>query len=74
MSGGKVKSFHVSKKGGAVTVTKTNVFVALAPYMIPLYSLLFLSLFFAIDYFYPLMRYWKPALIPGRRRWGFTRR
>src|ERR1700681_420898 len=39
MTGGKVKHFHVSKKGGSVTVTKTNFFVALAPYIIPLYAL-----------------------------------
>ena len=42
MSGAEVISFHVSKKGGAVTLTKTNLFVALAPYMFPLYALILL--------------------------------
>src|SRR5947209_7375633 len=35
MSGAKVKHFHVSKKGGSVTVSKSNFFVALAPYILP---------------------------------------
>jgi len=57
MSGGDVEKFHVSKKGGSVTVTKTNIFVALAPYMIPLYSLVLLGLFYLGCYFYNLQPY-----------------
>src|SRR5947207_3119399 len=37
--GGKVHKFHVSAKGGSVTLSKTNFFVALAPYCIPIYTL-----------------------------------
>ena len=60
MTGGKVRHFHVSKKGGSVTVSKTNFFVALAPYIVPLYALLLLSIFYAIGYFYPAVRlYWQ---------------
>lgn len=63
LSGGKVKHFHVSKKGGSVTVTKSNVFVALAPYIVPLYALLFLGVIFALTWFYPsLRRFWQPFL------------
>lgn len=58
MTGGHVKHFHVSKKGGSVSVTKTNFFVALAPYMIPLYSLILLGVFFGIGYFHSLRTYW----------------
>ncbi len=55
MTGGEVKHFHVSKKGGSVTVSKTNFFVALARYMVPaLYSLILAGMFFAVNYFYPL--------------------
>jgi hypothetical protein len=62
MSGGEVKNFHIGRKGGAVTVTKSNLFVALAPYMVPLYALLFLTLFLSVDFFHPLGKYWKIAL------------
>ena len=57
MTGGKVKHFHVSKQGGLVTVNRTNFFVALSPYIIPLYALLLTGLFFAVNYFYPLGAY-----------------
>src|SRR3977135_2329591 len=50
MSGGKVKHFHVSKKGGHVKVSKSNAFIALAPYIIPLYSLLALALIFTVNH------------------------
>src|ERR1017187_796155 len=56
MSGAKVKHFHVSKKGGSVTVSRSNVFVALAPYILPLYALLLLAAYFAVSYFYPVLR------------------
>ncbi len=58
MSGGEVKKFHVSKEGGSVHVTKSNMFVALAPYMVPLYALILLGAFFTGHYFYDWHRYW----------------
>jgi hypothetical protein len=57
-TGGKVRHFHVSKKGGSVTVTKSNFFVALAPYMVPLYALLILGVFFVASLFYSVRPYW----------------
>jgi len=60
MSGAKVKRFHVGKKGGSVTVSKSNVFVALAPYILPLYTLILMTVYFAVGYFYPALRgYWR---------------
>lgn len=38
LSGGQVKAFKVSAKGGQVSATKTNLFIAIAPYLIPVYS------------------------------------
>jgi hypothetical protein len=58
LTGGEVHSIKVGKNGGSVTVTKTNLFVALAPYMIPFYSLILLGSFFAVNLAYPLMAYW----------------
>lgn len=63
LTGGKVKHFHVSKKGGYVTVSKSNFFVALAPYILPLYALIFVVVFFGVSYFYPVVRsYWRSFL------------
>ena len=63
MTGGKVKHFHVSKKGGSVTVSKSNFFVALAPYILPLYALILVAVFFAVNYFYPVLKnYWQVLL------------
>jgi hypothetical protein len=60
MSGARVKHFHVSKKGGSVTVSKSNFFVALAPYILPLYALILMAVYFAAGYFYPVVRnYWQ---------------
>lgn len=43
---GKVISFKVSSKGGAVAATKSNIFIALAPYFFPFYTILAAGLFF----------------------------
>jgi len=40
LSGAKIKSFIVKKDGGSVGLTKVNMFVALSPYFIPIYSLI----------------------------------
>jgi hypothetical protein len=61
-TGGEVHSIKVGKKGGSVTVTKPNLFVALAPYMVPFYSMILLTLFFAVDWVYPLGAYWNVFL------------
>ncbi len=59
MTGAKVKHFHVSKKGGSVTVSKSTTFIALAPYVFPLYALMVMILFFGACYFLPPWRgYW----------------
>jgi hypothetical protein len=58
LTGGEVSHFKVGKKGGSVTVTKPNLFVALAPYMVPLYSLILMGLFFGVNLFYDLSAYW----------------
>jgi hypothetical protein len=63
MSGAEVKKFHVSKKGGSVTVSKSNFFVALAPYILPLYALLLMASYYVLGYFYPILKnYWRTFL------------
>jgi len=40
LSGGQVKAFQVSAQGGSVAGTKTNLVIALAPYLVPVYGVL----------------------------------
>lgn len=48
--GGRVKSFKVSSQSGSVMTTKTNIFIELAPYFIPVYTLLLMI-------FVPVIKY-----------------
>lgn len=52
LSGGAVKSFSVSTKGGNVTTTKTNTIVSLGPYFFPIYTVFFALIFFVLGVFF----------------------
>lgn len=41
--GGRVKKFKATSKGGAVTISKSNFLISLAPYFFPLYAVLVLA-------------------------------
>ncbi len=43
--GGKIRSFQVSQAGGQVTLSKSNFWVALAPYFFPFYTFLLLPIY-----------------------------
>jgi Peptidase M50B-like len=43
--GGKVKRMKVTSKGGHVVISKTNFFIALAPYFFPLYDVIVILIF-----------------------------
>jgi hypothetical protein len=45
MSGAKVLGFKVTKKGGHVDVSHSNAWIALAPYVVPLYALALVGLY-----------------------------
>lgn len=49
LSGYRVKSLFVSGKGGEVQLSDSNVFVALAPYVVPFYTVLWAGLYFFAD-------------------------
>ena len=57
--GGQVKKMKVSSKGGHVVISKTNFFIALAPYFFPLYALIVIFTF-AIGH---LIWDWKSYLV-----------
>ncbi|MCG2712067.1 MAG: M50 family metallopeptidase [Candidatus Omnitrophica bacterium] len=51
LCGGRVKSFRVSRKGGSVSTTKSNVVISLGPYFLPIYTLFFSLAFFLCGIF-----------------------
>lgn len=57
LSGARVKSFKVSASGGSVVLTKTNVWITLAPYFLPLYTVFVLSVYWVGSVFWPLERF-----------------
>lgn len=57
LCGGKVKGFSVSKKGGNVTVTKSNTFIALAPYILPIYTILVVLVYVISSWFFDMSLY-----------------
>lgn len=49
LCGGQVVSFNVSPSGGNVVTSKTNFFIELSPYFVPLYTILLGVLFFVMN-------------------------
>ncbi len=57
LMGGRVSQLKVSKKGGSVMVSKSNVLVTLAPYFFPFYTFLVLALYLLLALFFDLRHY-----------------
>ena len=57
LMGARVSRLKVNKKGGSVRLTKTNVWITLAPYFFPFYSVLALLAFLATHYFWDMTYY-----------------
>lgn len=54
LSGAKIKGFTVSASGGSVTLTKTNVWIALSPYFVPIYTVILLGVYWLAGRFWPM--------------------
>jgi hypothetical protein len=52
--GGKIKSFKVSEEGGKVATDKSNVFIELGPYFIPIYAIIVTLVYFVISASYTI--------------------
>ncbi len=52
--GGKINSFKVSEEGGSVETTKTNAFIELSPYFIPIYAVIIMVIYFVVAYSYKI--------------------
>lgn len=64
LAGGKISSFQVSAKGGHVITDRVNWWIALSPYFVPIYALIWMALWLSVDFYYPL-RAWQPILYFG---------
>jgi hypothetical protein len=69
--GGRVSKFHVSGDGGHIITDKHNVFIALAPYFYPVYSIILLVAYAVLGFFTDPLPYhrWFFALLGGT--WSF---
>ena len=57
LMGGRVSRFRVSSEGGHIVTNRTNFWIALAPYVFPLYSILAICLYGGLSLFYNLQPY-----------------
>lgn len=48
ISGGKINSFKASSRGGSVNTNKSNIFIALTPYLFPFYTIIATAAFLVI--------------------------
>jgi hypothetical protein len=64
LSGGRVQDFHVTGGGGYVKTDTVNWWIALSPYFVPLYSLIWLGLWWSIHFYRPL-EHFQPVLYAG---------
>jgi len=71
MMGARVGGLKVKKTGGQVRTSKTNWFIALAPYFFPFYAMLFIVIFFIAHAIWDLAAYlWVLFLLVGLG-WSF---
>jgi hypothetical protein len=59
---GKVTDFHVSTEGGYITTNKTNFVIALSPYFVPFWAMIFAIFYAAVRYFAALDSHWDRVL------------
>ncbi len=57
LSGARLKKFKVASSGGSVVLTKTNIFITLAPYFIPIYTVFLIIVYWAGGKFWAFENY-----------------
>jgi len=71
LTGARVLHMQVSKASGSVTLSKSNLLVALAPYFFPLYTVLAIAGYYATSIFLEVERYYLAWLGIVGFTWGF---
>ncbi|MCX5778374.1 MAG: hypothetical protein NTU66_04045 [Elusimicrobia bacterium] len=57
LSGAKIKKFNVAATGGSVVLTKTNIWIALSPYFVPVYTVILLCVYGVAGWWWPVSEY-----------------
>jgi hypothetical protein len=71
MMGARVGGLKVKKTGGQVRTSKTNWFIALAPYFFPFYAMLFIVIFLVAHAIWNLAAYWWVLFLLVGLGWSF---
>jgi hypothetical protein len=71
LMGGRVSRFKVSRQGGHILTDKNNFLIALAPYFFPLYSILVIALYGALNFFINLQPYGRLLYALVGMTWAF---
>lgn len=70
--GARVSKLRVRADGGSVNLTKTNVWITLAPYFFPLYTVLLIVALVPLRFFWPSLQRYEPFwLAMVGLTWGF---
>lgn len=54
LCGGRISDLHFSTDGGYIMTNKSNILIALSPYFVPFWSVVSISLYGFVGFFYPL--------------------
>ena len=71
MMGGRVSRFRVARDGGHVVTSKANFWIALAPYFFPLYSILAIAVYGALNLFVNMQPYGQLLYAVVGATWAF---
>ena len=71
LMGARVMKLNVSKSGGSVTLSKSNFWIALAPYFFPFYTVLTILIYYLLSLFFNLEPYHLTWLALVGFTWGF---
>jgi hypothetical protein len=58
LSGAKIKKFNVRQKSGGVMLTKNNMWIALAPYFLPIYTLVIMTVYILLGWFVNIKQFY----------------
>ena len=71
LMGGRVSKFKVGRDGGHIVASRTNFFIALAPYFFPLYSILAIAIYGIVGLFYNVQPFGKLLYAVIGVTWAF---
>ena len=71
LMGGRVSRFRVGRDGGHIVTNRTNVFIALAPYFFPIYSIGAIAIYGFLGLFYDVQPYGRLLYAVIGATWAF---